>query len=120
MDPPKFLVCFNLPDLKLPTGRRDVTNVPAQALVLLNDPLVVQLAEHWAEQLTQDGCTSPEDRIRIMFIRALGRPPGDHELQRWTHAVTGFSKANELMTETIAWSELAHALFNTKEFIYFR
>ena len=28
MDPPKFLVGFNLPDLKLPTGRRDVTNVP--------------------------------------------------------------------------------------------
>ena len=120
MDPPKFLVCFNLPDLKLPTGRRDVTNVPAQALVLLNDPLVVQLAGHWAEQLIQDGCTTAEQRIDAMFLQALGRVPSDQELHRWTNAVTGFSISTELMTDKIAWSELAHALFNTKEFIYYR
>ena len=44
MEPPKFLVGFNLPDLRLPTGRRDTTNVPAQALILLNDPFVNAMA----------------------------------------------------------------------------
>jgi hypothetical protein len=46
MDPPKFLTGFNLPDLKLPTGKRDVTNVPSQALILLNDPFVNAMAKH--------------------------------------------------------------------------
>ncbi len=125
MDPPKFLVCFNLPDLKLPTGRRDVTNVPAQALALLNDPLVVQMAEGWGERLINDGSENVENRIRTMFIQALGRPPSDHETLRWTEAVVGFSQfnesqSNEFMTDTDAWTELAHAMFNTKEFLYYR
>ena len=38
MEPPRFLVAFNLPDLKQSIGRRDQTNVPGQLLVMLNDP----------------------------------------------------------------------------------
>ncbi|MCA9075247.1 MAG: PSD1 domain-containing protein [Planctomycetaceae bacterium] len=120
MDPPKFLVCFNLPDLKLPTGRRDVTNVPVQALALLNDPFVVQMSEKWGERLIADDSASAEQRVRAMFVRALGRSPGDRELRRWTDAVADFSQSDELMTDTNAWTELAHAMFNTKEFLYYQ
>ncbi len=120
MEPPKFLVCFNLPDLKLPTGQRDITNDPAQALAMLNNPLVVQLASHWAAELVKDGHSSPADRVREMFVLALGRPPSDSELLRWTVAVGEFSQADDPMMDQTAWEELAHALFNTKEFIYYR
>ncbi|MCA9110195.1 MAG: PSD1 domain-containing protein [Planctomycetaceae bacterium] len=125
MDPPKFLVCFNLPDLKLPTGHRDVTNVPAQALALLNDPLVVQLADEWGTRLVKDGSQNPEERVGAMFIQALGREPSDQEIARWTEAAMSFStcsepESDELMTETSVWTELAHAMFNTKEFLYYR
>ncbi|MEZ6051080.1 MAG: DUF1553 domain-containing protein [Planctomycetaceae bacterium] len=125
MDPPKFLVCFNLPDLKLPTGHRDVTNVPAQALALLNDPLVVQLADEWGTRLVNDGSQNPQERVRAMFIQALGREPSDQEIARWTEAAMSFSTCSEpesdgLMTETSVWTELAHAMFNTKEFLYYR
>ncbi len=120
MDPPKFLVCFNLPDLKLPTGRRDVTNVPAQALALLNDPLVVQLADHWAAHLVQDDCNDPAARVRTMFVRALGRSPDDVELLRWSQAVESFAQSEDVLHDQQAWAELAHAMFNMKEFIYYR
>ncbi len=120
MDPPKFLLCFNLPDLKLPTGRRDVTNVPAQALALLNDPLVVHLAERWGERLVTDGANTPEERVRHMFVRALGREPANAELKRWTNAVTSFSQSDDVLHDKSAWAELAHAMFNTKEFIYYK
>ena len=53
MEPPKFLVGFNLPDLRLPTGRRDATNVPAQALILLNDPFVNAMARQWGQRLVK-------------------------------------------------------------------
>lgn len=120
MDPPKLLVCFNLPDLKLPTGHRDVSNGPTQALALLNDPFFVSLGEYWAERMVQDGLQTPEERVRSLFIQALGRTPRSIELRRWTNAVSSFSKSNELMTDKPAWAELAHLLFNTKEFIYYR
>lgn len=120
MDPPKFLVGFNLPDLKLPTGRRDVTNVPAQALILLNDEFVVESAQAWAEQLVQDGSPTVESRVERMFVRALGRLPDDDELVRWTAAADALSISGDVLSDHEAWAELAHALFNAKEFIYYR
>lgn len=121
MDPPKFLVCFNLPDPKLPTGRRDVTNVPAQALTLLNDPLVQHLAEVWATTIVQDGQNKPEERLRGMFLAALGREPSPDELERWTRVTVELAPSQEnLMSDLQTWSDVAHSLFNTKEFIYYR
>ena len=121
MQPPEFLVGFNLPDLKLPTGKRDVTNVPAQALILLNDPFVTTMAEHWGERLVQEGHATPEERVRAMFIRALGRDAEEDEVERWTEAARAFAgDVENLMSDATAWAELAHTLFNTKEFLYYR
>lgn len=111
MQPPKFLTGFNLPDLKLPTGRRDVTNVPTQALVLLNDPFVLAMAKHWA----QDKPSSPEQRLHAMFTRAFAREPTAAETTRWLAALQSFGG-----NTPAAWESLAHAFFNTKEFIYYR
>ena len=82
--------------------------------------LTGQLADHWAERLMKDGVTSKAVRVRGMFLQALGRPPSDRELQRWTVAVDSFSQSGDSMKDKSAWAELAHALFNTKEFIYYR
>jgi hypothetical protein len=115
MDPPKFLTGFNLPDLKLPTGRRDVTNVPTQALILLNDPFVREMARHWAGQLVAQKSVKPAERIRRMFLRAFSREPTDAESSRWQAALQSFGGDT-----AAAWESLAHAFFNMKEFIYHR
>jgi hypothetical protein len=120
MDPPKFLVGFNLPNPKLSTGRRDVTNVPAQALILLNHPMVTQMAKQWAEHLVIDGSETPKERIGRMFVRAFCRSATSPELERWIHAFEAFSQVEEKMNDKKAWAEMAHALYNTKEFIYYR
>ncbi|HET6423987.1 MAG TPA: PSD1 and planctomycete cytochrome C domain-containing protein [Planctomycetaceae bacterium] len=121
MEPPKFLAGFNLPDLKLPTGRRDVTNVPGQALILLNDPFVSRLAEHWAEIVIQDGHIGAADRVAAMFVTALGRKPTIEERERWTAAVASFAKpGTDPMNDVTAWTQVALAVFNTKEFLYYR
>jgi len=122
MAPPVFLVGFNLPELKLPTGKRDVTNVPGQALLMLNDPMVSAMAKHWAAQLLQASHTTPEDRVRVMFVQAFGREPLEDERQRWTAAVHDFATPNggKLMQDEAAWAQLAHALFNTTEFLFYR
>lgn len=122
MEPPKFLVGFNLPDPRLPTGRRDETNVPAQALILLNDPFVEQMARHWGKALVKAPHASPEDRVRDMFASAFSRVPDEAELRRWSDAANGFKSTggSGLMEDEAAWTRLAHALFNTKEFLYYR
>jgi hypothetical protein len=122
MEPPKFLVAFNLPDLKLPLGKRDVTNVPTQSLILLNDPFVLAMARHWAAQLVKETHASPAERITAMFVRALGRKPDEAELVRWQAALQDFATpgSSMILADELAWERLAHALFNTKEFIYYR
>ncbi len=75
LDP--FLRAFDFPEPFSAVGRRDVTNLPAQALTLLNDPRVATLADHWAGQILADPkLTNDEWRIQGMFRAALGRPAG--------------------------------------------
>ncbi|MFN0170301.1 MAG: PSD1 and planctomycete cytochrome C domain-containing protein [Bryobacteraceae bacterium] len=130
MEPPKFLATFNQPSPKIPTGRRDVTNVPAQALALLNDPFVEGQAEYWARQLLNQPHRSPEERLTTMFRRAFGRNPQPDELMRWRKAVDDFAGLYQdvpgktppggMMNSLAVWKDVAHAIFNTKEFLYVR
>ena len=46
-----MLVAFDMPPPLVTAGRRDVSNVPAQALILMNDPFVVQQARRWAARV---------------------------------------------------------------------
>jgi hypothetical protein len=125
------LTGFNLPDLKLPTGRRDVTNVPSQALIMLNDPFVNAMAKAWAEKLVKIE-SSEEEVVRLMFRQAYARGPSDTELQRWLkegrfltaqaqgRAISNRPEALEKRLSLEGLQALAHAIFNTKEFIYYR
>ena len=122
MEPAKFLAGFNLPDLKLPTGRRDVTNVPTQALIMLNDPLVHAMAKHWATVLLKENHSSSADRLQSMFLAALGRMPDARELQQWQDLLKDFADpaVKNVLQDANAWKNVAHTFFNTKEFMYYR
>jgi hypothetical protein len=125
MQPPRFLATFNQPKPKISTGRRDVTNTATQSLALMNDPLVSNQAQHWAARLVASADPSPDRRLTRMFRRALGREPTQLELQRWNAAVDDFAMTHktaedQVMNSTAVWKEIAHAMFNLKEFIYIR
>ncbi|MCC7374896.1 MAG: DUF1553 domain-containing protein [Verrucomicrobiales bacterium] len=125
MEPPRFLALFNQPIPKLTTGRRDVTSVPNQALALLNDPLVIDMARRWSERMIHDGATTPEDRVRVMFAQAMSRPPSADEIGRLVRLARRSADLRRphgtgLMQEATAWQDVAHALFNLKEFIHVR
>ena len=120
MDPPKFLTAFDLPDLKLPSGRRNVTSVPNQALLLLNDPLVDRLSKHWASELVKMPHRTPQERIETIFLVAYGRHARDTELQRWLDLFGEISSQEDPMADEAAWAQLAHTVFNTKEFLHYR
>ncbi|MFO0964800.1 MAG: PSD1 and planctomycete cytochrome C domain-containing protein [Gemmataceae bacterium] len=107
---PMFLA-FDFPTPFSTMGRRGVSNVPAQALTMLNNPLVLQQAELWAKETLKTPGLDAKGRIERMYVQALGRPPQAPERD----AALAFIGARE---DAAAWTELAHVLFNVKEFIY--
>ena len=108
-----FFLAFDTPIPFSTVGRRQVSNVPAQALILLNDPLVHQLADAWAKAvLAKPGTT--DERLTGMYTAAFGRAMTADELKE----CRDFLGKGE--TDAKAWSELAHTLFNVKEFVFVR
>jgi hypothetical protein len=125
MEPPRFLATFNQPAPKIPTGRRDVSNTPTQSLTLLNDPFVIGQAEAWASSLVTQPDASIESRVQSMFRKALSRDATSEELSRWADAARDFAESEQIpgsdqMISKSLWQTLAHAMFNTKEFLYIR
>lgn len=125
MEPPQFLGAFNIPGGKVAQGRRDVTNVPAQALALLNDPFVLQQADVWAGRLIARDDPTPAARIAHLFHVALGRPPTSAESDRYGRAVARLAELHgvapaQVMTSRAVWKDAAHAMFNLTEFVYIR
>lgn len=123
MEGPKFLETFNFPGGKVTQGRRDVTNVPAQALALLNDPFVIQQAEAWSCKLIEQPNDSIATRLEKMFQSALGRSPDAAETFRFEQTVSQLAELYQVppenvMTSREIWKDVAHALFNLNEMIY--
>ena len=110
-------------DAPVPTstkGRRDLTNVPAQSLTMMNDPFVISLAERLAKRVRDnESLKSAEAQISQMFQLALNRQPKPVELANakvFIEDLAAMEKAGA--TSQDPWRVLAQAVFNLKEFIY--
>lgn len=68
------LVAFDAPTRDQCTARRPTTNTPLQALVTLNDPAYVELAEGLADRTLARRDDSPAERIAWAAEEAAGRP----------------------------------------------
>ncbi len=106
-----LFVAFDYPTPFTAIGRRSVSNVPAQALSMLNNPFVIQQAELWAKRVLAGPERADADRVRSMYRAAFGRPPTPAEAD----AAAAFLA--DAKADPRAWADLAHVLLNTKEFI---
>ncbi|AMV36868.1 PSD1 and planctomycete cytochrome C domain-containing protein [Planctomyces sp. SH-PL62] len=115
---PMFQV-FDAPVPFSTIGRRHASNVPAQALTLLNDPLVLELADAWAGRLLAEVGADQDDvgRIERLYREAFGRAPTVEEITRCS-AYLEARKGVEPSSPRAVWADLGHALFNVKEFVY--
>jgi hypothetical protein len=121
----RFLDTFDFPNPNVARGNRDVTNVPPQALALLNDPFVLGQAAVWADRLIAQQPPTADARIEAMFRSALGRLPDAAEKERFNGLLKELAslhktQADQLLTSRPVWKDMAHAVFNLKEFIYVR
>jgi hypothetical protein len=115
---PPILLAFDFADPDLVTGRRSVTNVPAQALLLLNSPFVMEQSEQTAQQLgTQQ---DSEELIPRIYELILSRPPSTAEISRAKTFLETASKAQPKINAKVKpldpLAQLIHTLFATTEF----
>jgi hypothetical protein len=113
-----FLLAFDTPIPFSTVGRRQVSNVPAQALILLNDPFVHQQAEVWADAVW---AAEPANSGRIvrMYRTAFARDPSrDEAVACLEFVVDQAARRKSTPVDVRVWADLAHALFNAKDFIY--
>tara|TARA_R110001583_G_scaffold18245_1_gene72797 strand:- start:41 stop:916 length:876 start_codon:yes stop_codon:yes gene_type:complete len=104
-------------------GSRNVTNVPSQSLILMNDPLVEQQAEIMAGKLLEKGLVSFEEKVQWIYMQAFSRLATSEELEKASNFFdmlgTMEGKADASATQEMAvWKEYCHSIFNLKEFIY--
>jgi hypothetical protein len=132
------LLAFDAPAREECTARRDRSNTPIQALVLLNDPTYVEAARKFAERILTGTETAFEGRLDRAYRLALNRVPDSferellHEFYRSNYELyqrepesagkylqTGLAPVEETMdrTELAAWTTIARTILNLHETI---
>jgi hypothetical protein len=74
------MTTFDAPSRELCTVRRINTNTPLQALVTLNDPAFIEMAQALARRMIQEGGAKTEDRLARGLELALIRPASPREI----------------------------------------
>ena len=115
-----MLRAFDKPVPFTAIGKRDVSNSPAQSLIMLNDPFVQQQAGRWAAFLLE--IEEDTERIQRAYVAAFARRPRTSEIQT---ALAFVGRQDELHrrlgeknSHVRAWADLCHTLMNVKEFIH--
>ncbi len=112
-----MLLAFDYPTPASSMGRRNVSNVPAQALTLMNDPFLIGQAKFWATRIRKDPKVTAAESVETMYREAFGRPPSDDERSAALAFLDEQARAYGQPDEIRAWADLAHVLFNVKEFV---
>jgi len=79
---PSCLEVFDFAEPSLVVANRDTTNVPSQALYLMNNPFVIEQSKALASRITKAPGLDHKGRITLAYELALCRPPTDAERAR--------------------------------------
>jgi hypothetical protein len=134
--PPPQMNTFDAPSREACMVRRERTNTPLQALLLLNEKQYFECALGLAQRTMRECGSSCEERIRYMFRLATARHPDQKELAELVSAYKDFltnytndAKASNEVTaaseskpgaalnrsELAAWTMIANLILNLDE-----
>ena len=136
--PPPQMTTFDAPSRESCMMRRERTNTPLQALLLMNEQQYIETARSLAERILIEGGLSPEERIEWAFETATLRTPTNREIDNLTTAHNHFrqaysgnvSEAKRLVAvgessaektldtvELATWTMMANVLLNLDEVV---
>jgi hypothetical protein len=105
---PDVLDLFDFAEPSLVTGDRETTNVPVQALYLLNSPFVLARAKALAARICSEA-KNADERVGLAFRYCFSRTPTQEEM----NAAKVFLMENRGRAE---WASFCQALFAAAEF----
>jgi hypothetical protein len=73
--PPPQMTTFDAPSRESCQVRRERTNTPLQALLLMNEPQFIEAARALAERTLHEGGSTADDRLTYMFRLVTARTP---------------------------------------------
>jgi hypothetical protein len=120
---PEMLQVFDGADPDLIVGKRDVTIVPTQALLLMNNPFVLKQSQAIAKRVLEGSERDQAARIVLAFRLVLCRAPSEAErsevakfLKEYRDALSGASKQGN--PQLAAWTSVCQTLLQSGEFRY--
>ncbi|MBI2480795.1 MAG: DUF1553 domain-containing protein, partial [Planctomycetia bacterium] len=121
---PEVLQLFDFAEPSMLVGQRQVTNVPTQALYLMNSDFVTENSDALAARVLEESALDDAGRVDQTFQLVLSRPARDIEIER---ALAFIQRASDKMNAATpnddklalhAWSGFCQALFGSAEFRY--
>jgi len=122
-EPTTLLESFDLPPMSPNCLERNTSTVAIQALHLLNNGMVENLAEIFAQRVTNEVGVGPDKQIEGAYWIALSRPPTEDEK---VESLRAFGRIKSMQksaksaqaVEQAALASFCHALVNSAAFLY--
>jgi hypothetical protein len=87
-----FMTCLDCADPSIRVDKRNESLSPLQALALMNNGLVISMAEHYAARVRRERPAGINAQVERAFVLALSRPPSANEVA----SLAAYAKANGL------------------------
>jgi hypothetical protein len=100
---------FDQPNLINSTDRRNRTTIAPQALILMNNPFVLDQSRRFADRLVREAGPDVAAQVDRAFLIALARPADEVERGR---------VLAPLQRGELSLAEFCHVLLNLNEFLY--
>lgn len=121
-DMPTMLEVFDLPQMNPNCTERKNSNVVSQPLLLVNNRLVHDLADHFARRVRAEAGEDPRQRIELAYQLAFQRAPKPAETELALKSIQLLSMPGEEGTKSKpvqnGFTEYCHVLLNSAEFLY--
>ena len=129
--PITMLEAFDQPQMTPNCIVRSQSNVPTQALQLMNSEWIWELSRYMAGRIVDEAGSDPEAQVQAVFMRALSRPPTEFEMTESLGALDEFrrhwperlkrDRADAPVASTAQWlalANLSHTLVNSAAFAF--
>ncbi|SHE35996.1 Planctomycete cytochrome C [Arenibacter palladensis] len=80
--PPPAMLIFDSPTRDLCEVKRQKTSTPLQALVMMNDPQLMEASKNLANKVLNNTSMNEADRIKYIFRKITSRFPEEQEINR--------------------------------------
>jgi hypothetical protein len=126
---PSLLETFDLPQMNPNCLERRNANVPTQALHLMNDARVEDLAAQLGRRVRREAGPEPARQVECVYLFALGRPPVGPEMavaveglarltERWARHLKRSPKPDPDGAAGRALATFCHTVLNSAAFLY--